>query len=465
MKKKFAALAMTAAMLTSILAGCGNEDSGDTGATVAEAVSETAEAATSDSATDAEVLSTDESEENTDSEADTIAADTSISGHVTLVTANDTTGAVEHLISEFSKAYPNIEVDLQMSSGASDDVKQSLMTSFAAGDSDPDVIACDIIWVSQFAAAGWLLDVTDELEAISDQYLGGPLKTCYYDGRAYAFPDYTDVGLLYYRTDIIDTPPTTWEELVALSKEHQGEGGTDYGYLFQMLQGEPTSCNMLEFIKQNGGHDLLDGQFSLANDNTYEALDFVQSLIADGITPEDVLGWRPDDSLSVFNEGKAIFMRNWTYAYARTQSDESKVVGNVGVTSLPIGPNGTESSGTLGGWNYAINSQTDEPEASLALVKFLSSYDAQKIETIERSTFPTIGAVYDDAEVLEALPYLPSIKDAADNAAPRPQVRDYPTISTIFQEYFHKVLAGGADAETTITEMDVKLNEALAEMQ
>lgn len=441
MKKKLLSILLSAALVTTAFAGCG-------GNSASNGDSETGGTETTETA------------ETTD------AADTDLSAKITVVTANDTTGALEDMIAAFNEVYPNIEVDLQMSSGASDDVKKSLMTSFAAGDSDPDVIAADIIWISQFAAAGWLLDVTDELEAVSDQYLAGPLKTCYYEDRAYAFPDYTDVGLLYYRTDIIDTPPTTWDELVELAEEHKGEGGTDYGYIFQMFQGEPTSCNMLEFIKQNGGHDLDEtGKFSMANDNTYEALDFVKGLIADGITPEDVLNHKPDDSLSIFNEGKAIFMRNWTYAYARAESDESKVAGNVGVAPLPIGPNGTESSGTLGGWNLAINSQTDEKEASLLFVKFMSSFDAQKIEVTERGTFPTIAAIYDDEEVLAALPHLAYIKDAADNAAPRPQVRDYPTISTIFQEYFHKVLAGGADEKATIEEMDEKLNDALAQME
>ena len=243
------------------------------------------------------------------------------------------------------------------------------------------------------------------------------------------------------------------------------EGGTEYGFVFQMFQGEPTSCNMLEFIKQNGGQDLKDGKFSMANSNTYEALDFVKSLIADGITPEDVLGWRPDDSLSVFSEGKAIFMRNWTYAYARTQLEESKVAGKVGVTALTIGPNGKESSGTLGGWNLAINKNTDNKEAAIALAKFMTSAEAQKIATIERSTFPTQKAMYEDKDVLEALPYLSSMKTAADTAAPRPQVRDYPTVSTIFQEYFHKVLAGGEENEATMKAMDDALNEALEKMK
>lgn len=439
MKRKAIALTVAAALAVTLATGCGNESAGNADTGKADA----SQTATEDSSTD----------------------DKDLSGDITFVTSNDTSGAFDQMIEAFNKIYPNIHVDHQMTAGASDDVKKSLMTSFAAGDTDPDVIQSDIIWISQFASAGWLMDLTDDLEADADNYLAGPLQTCYYNGKAYAYPDYTDVGLLYYRKDLVDHAPTTWDELVQLSKDHIGKDGIEYGYLFQAFQGEPTSCNTLEFIKQDGGHDLDDsGKFSFDNDSTYEALDFMKSLIADGISPEDVLSSKPDDSNAIFDEGKALFMRNWTYAYASAQGDTSKVAGNVGVAALPTGPNGKDSSGTLGGWNFAINAKTDAPEASKAFVKFLSSYDAQKIETINRATLPTVSKVYDDPEVLKALPYLADVKAAADAAAPRPQVKDYPTVSSIFQEYFHKILTGEGDAKTLIPEMDDKLNEALAAM-
>lgn len=456
MKKKILSLLLCASTAVTLLAGCGNESTGSDTAVSSAAPSSVASAPSDDSVEEAS---------SGVSSGTSQAVNTKLSGNITFVSQNDTTGALDDMIKAFNKVYPNVHVDHQMSSGASDDVKKSLMTSFAAGDSDPDVIESDIIWISQFASAGWLMDLTDDLKTDSDKYLAGPLKTCYYDGKAYAYPDYTDVGLLYYRKDLVKDPPKTWDDLVKLSQENIGKNGIQYGYLFQAFQGEPTSCNTLEFIKQNGGHDLDDsGKFNFDNQNTYDALDFMKKLISDKISPEDVLSAKPDDSKAIFEEGKALFMRNWTYAYSSAQSDTSKVAGKVGVAALPVGPDGKESSGTLGGWNFAINAKTDAPDASKAFVKFMSDYDAQKIETAERSTLPTVKAVYDDQDVLKALPYLSDVKAAADAAQPRPQVKDYPTISTIFQEYFHKILTGEGDAKKLIPEMDQKLNDALSKM-
>lgn len=440
-KRKLLAMVLAAATVAS-LAGCGgNSSSSDSGSSTSGSTTTTSGSSTSGDASD-------------------------VSGTVVFAHQNDTTGAIEAMIEAFNEQYPNITVEDQALPGSSDDVKKSLMTTLAAGGSDIDVIEADSIWVSQFAAAGWLEDVTEYVEPNADQYLAGPLQTCYYNDAIYAWPSYTDVGLLYYRSDIIDTAPTTWDELISMCQEYQGQNGIEYGFVFQAFQGEPVSCNMLEFIKQNGGHDLDEnGEFTMNNANTIEALEFVEGLIADGISPESVLNAKPDDSRAIFEEGQALFMRNWTYAYANAQAETSKVAGNVGVAALPIGPNGESSSGTLGGWNYVINTYSENKEAARIFCEFMAGYDAQKIQVQMRSTLPAIEALYDDAEVQEVLPYIADAKQAVDEAQPRPQVRDYATISSVFQEYFHAALTGAQSNEDAMAAMDTALNEALANMQ
>lgn len=451
-KKKIMTLLLATSLVAMNLVGCGNSNNSATAATEDSTDSSNKEDSVE---TEETAESTTESNEKTD-----------IEGEITFVSQNDQTGALDDMIAAFNEEYPNIIVNHESLPGASDDIKESLMTSLASGDTTPDVFECDIIWVSQFAAAGWLEDVTDDIEEIADQYLAGPLSTAYYNGRAYGYPDYTDVGLLYYRSDIIDTPPTTWDELVELANEYVGTNGIEYGYLFQMFQGEPTSCNMLEFIKQNGGQDLVDGEFKLNSENSIEALNFVEELISSGISPEGVLTHKPADSRAIFEEGNALFMRNWTSAYVLTQTEEgSQVVDKVGVAALPVGPNGTSSSGTLGGWSFAVNAYSEQKEAAKIFAEFMSSYDAQKISALERGTFPVVSAVYDDEDIIAEQPYISAVRDAADNAEPRPQIRDYSTFSTTFAENIHKALTGELSNEDALELLDERLNEALEEMQ
>lgn len=376
------------------------------------------------------------------------------------VASKDTAPAIKKSIEEFEAENPNIKVDFEQLSGNSDDVKKSLSISLAAGDSQPDVFAADIIWVPQFAAAGWLLDVTDEMSKVKDNYLAGPLLTCQYTNKYYAFPNYTDVGLLYYRKDLIDTPPKTWNDVVKLSKEHIGKDGIEYGYLYQAFQGEPVVCNALEFIKQNGGEDLKDGKFVIDSKNSVDALKFMRSLIDSGISPEGVLAHKPQDSGPIFESGKALFLRSWTFEYANAQADASKVKSKVGVAVLPVGPDGKASSGTLGGWNLGINSKTEHKEEAIKFAKFMSGEKAQKNSTTIAATFPTLKATYDDEDVKKSLPHLETLKVALDEAKPRPQVSDYSAISTIMQGYLHKALTKDEPYEQALNELQNDLNAA-----
>lgn len=439
-------LLLVSVLIIGSVTGCGKKaESSDTVTTGGSASSEEPAQAETDS-------NTETTENQTSAEEVTL----------TYVAGKDDSGATQQIIEAFQAQYPNIKIDFQELPGNSDDVKKSISISLAAGDSSPDVFAADIIWISQFASAEWLLDVTSEVSAIQDEYLSGPLLTTQYEGKNYAFPSYTDVGLLYYRTDLIDTPPTTWEELVELSKEHIGKDGIEYGYVFQAFQGEPVVCNSLEFIKQNGGLDLVDGKFQINSENAVEALKFERSLIDDKISPEGVLTHKPEDTRAIFEEGKALFMRNWTYAYALAQSDTSKVAGNVGVTTLPVGPSGTSSSGTIGGWDIAINSKTEHKESAVIFAQYLSGAEAQKIRTVVASTFPTNKAVYEDEEIKAAAPYLAALAPAFEEAQPRPQVSDYSVISSIMQEYFHKALTTDLDYKTALNELNDALNQAIA---
>lgn len=382
------------------------------------------------------------------------------SGSITYVGGRDTTGAVKKIIADFESANPGITVNFQELPGNSDDIRKSIVTSLSAGDGSPDVFASDIIWISQFAASGWLLDVSKEMNTIKDQYLKGPVLTTQYKNKYYAFPYYTDAGLLYYRSDLVKDPPKTWDQLVSLSKEHIGKDGIEYGYVFQAFQGEPVVCNSLEFIKQNGGQDYVNGKFVLNSKNAVDALKFERSLIDDKISPEGVLTHKPDDTRAIFEQGKALFMRNWTYAYATSQASTSKVVGKVGVTTLPVGPSGKSSSGTVGGWNIAVNKNSTNKAAALKFAEYVSSAAGQKTATILASTFPTIKSVYDDADVNKAIPYLKDLQSAIDQAQPRPQVNNYSSVSTILAGYLHKALTKDEDYAAALEEADKALNAA-----
>ncbi len=255
------------------------------------------------------------------------------------------------------------------------------------------------------------------------------------NGKLVALPFYTDAPALYYRKDLLDkygkTPPKTWDELAATAKEVQDKeraaGSADiWGFVFQGNAYEGLTCNALEWIKSSGGGQIIepDGTISVNNEKAAAAVEKVKEWIG-AIAPKGVLAYQEEESRGVWQTGNAVFMRNWPYAYALGNGDDSAVKGKFEVAPLPAATDGDQPSSTLGGWNLAVSKYSDEQEAAIAFVKFLGSAETQKVRAIELSNLPTIAALYDDAEVAAAQPFMPHWKPIFQSAvrAPRPWQR------------------------------------------
>ncbi len=128
--------------------------------------------------------------------------------------------------------------------------------------------------------------------------------------------------MLYYRKDLLEKyglkAPETWTDLEAAAKKvMEGEKGME-GYVFQGRAYEGLVCNALEWIVSNGGGNLLDnaGQATFNNPQATAAIDRAKTWIG-GIAPQGVLGYDEEQARGAFQSGKAVFMRNWPYAWAR----------------------------------------------------------------------------------------------------------------------------------------------------
>src|SRR5262245_55282428 len=132
----------------------------------------------------------------------------------------DGTGTWQALIDEFQKLHPAIRVRLVEGPAATDTREDMYSVSFLSGEAAYDIVYCDVVWVPKFAAAGWLLDLTDRVgTASANDFLPADLQAGTYQGRLYRMPAYTDAGVLYYRRDLMREPPETFADLERLSKQ------------------------------------------------------------------------------------------------------------------------------------------------------------------------------------------------------------------------------------------------------
>jgi trehalose/maltose transport system substrate-binding protein len=339
----------------------------------------------------------------------------------------------------------------------------------SANSSDIDVMQIDVVWPGLLA--NHLLDLS---EVLGEDAAAGHFETIVtnntIDGRLVAMPWFTDAGVLYYREDLLEQyghdVPTTWQELTEIAREikeaERAEGNNRMqGFVFQGRAYEGLTVNALEWVASHGGGTIVDqdGEVTINNERAAEALDLAASWIGD-ISPEGVLNYTEEEARGVFQGGNAVFMRNWPYAWSLAQSDDSDVRDKVGVTQLPAGGEDGQSAAGLGGWNLAVSRYSEHPELAADLVAFLTGEAEQKRRAIQASYNPTIDALYQDEEVLEAVPFFGTLYDTFTNAVARPSAPTgdaYGRVSNAFFSTSHDVLSGSKDGAQAVSDLEGEL--------
>ncbi|MDP9369405.1 MAG: ABC transporter substrate-binding protein [Chloroflexota bacterium] len=345
---------------------------------------------------------------------------------------------------------------------------------FAAQSSDNDVYQIDVIWpgiVGEHA-----VDLSEPLSDLAGQHFEAIVANNTVDDKLVGMPWFTDAGLLYYRTDLLEKyslqPPTTWDELTTMAQTIQdGERAANpdfYGFVFQGNVYEGLTCNGLEWQYSYGGGTIVepDGTVSVNNEQAIASFERAKSWVGT-IAPQGVTTYQEPDSLNVFTAGNAAFLRNWPYAYAASQ-DAAATAGKVGVSPLPKG-NGPDArnADTLGGWQMMVSKYSKNQEAAIEFVKFMCSPEVQKSYAIERSHLPTIASVYDEPEVAEASEFIPRLKEVFQGGAvARPSSVTgelYNEVSIAYHTLLNQVLTGEKDAASAAQEMEDQISSIIEE--
>lgn len=357
---------------------------------------------------------------------------------------------IAELIAAFERAHPDIEVIDEELPSDTDEQHRFYVINLEGESADVDVIALDVIWVSEFTRAGWVLPL-DELLTPADRrdFFEGTLEAVSYGGTVHAIPWFVGAGVLFYRKDLLDDhgfqPPETWAQLARIARAITTDQERLYGFVWQGKQYEGLVCNALEYIWSNGGSVFDDGKATIDRPENLEALKFMHSLLQEHeVSPDFVLTLTEEPARRTFQSGRAVFMRNWPYAWRLLQSEGSAVRDKVGVTVLPSFE-GHEPRGTLGGWHLGVNRFSQHPEAAKTFVRFMTSVEAQKHLAMRAEYHPARRSLYRDSDLLEHDPFLAQLAPIFDAARPRPVTPFYTMISQVLQLEISAVLAGVRD--------------------
>ncbi|HNX62389.1 MAG TPA: extracellular solute-binding protein [Candidatus Limiplasma sp.] len=361
----------------------------------------------------------------------------------------DPTPATQAVVDAFNASQSDYKVewvDMTNDSGA---MREQLTTSLKAGSSDYDIISMDVVWAGEFAASGYIQPLDMMLEDaglnVAD-YNAGSMASGNYNGKQYVLPFFPDLGLLYFRTDIVSKEDAeklvagtyTWDDLLAMAEKYAGQGGTTTGIVFQSSLYEGLVCNANEFT--SNWKDIKGGLETMKKFTTSKAV------------PENILNYTEGETANSFIKGESVFARNWPYMWGSIKSDGTIKNDQVAVAPLPGGS-------TVGGWILGINKNSKSPEGAFAFMKFLNSEDGQVIMSEKGGYLPGLNKMLTDERILKADERLGMVgfQNALKTTIARPVSAEYSKVSDALQQAIYPYLSGSAELDATVAAVQAAL--------
>ena len=379
-------------------------------------------------------------------------------GPITYVQGKDNSNVVRPLIEKWNAAHPEETVTFKEQTDQADQQHDDLVQNYQAKNPDYDVASVDVVWTAEFAARGWLQPLEGDMAIETEGMLEPTIEAGSYQGKLYAAPVSSDGGILYYRKDLVPTPPTTWDEMMGMCSIAKENNIGCYAGQFKQYEG--LTVNASEAINSAEGSVLNDeGKPNLNTPEAAEGLGNLVEAFKNGNIPAEAITYQEEESRRAFQDGNLLFLRNWPYVYnLATTEGSSKVKDVLGMTALP-GKEGPGAS-SLGGHSAAISVYSKNKATALDFVKFLVAEEQQKFFATQGSLAPVLGALYEDQELVSKLPYLPVLKTSIENAVPRPVTPFYPAVTQAIQENSYAALKGEKPVEQALSDMQTSIESA-----
>jgi trehalose/maltose transport system substrate-binding protein len=336
------------------------------------------------------------------------------------------------------------------------------------GASGPDVYGIDVVWPGILNED--FIDLKPYFPSESSFQFPAIAASYTVDNKLVAIAYRADIGLLYYRTDLLRQygyrePPGTWDELESMATRIQaGERAKGkkqfWGFVWQGAADEVLTCNALEWQAAEGGGRIIeeDRAISVNNRQAIRAWQRAGHWVG-SISPPGVVGYREWDSLNVWVAGDAAFMRNWPSAYADSQATGSPIRDKFDTALLPGGKAGRV--GTLGGWGLAVSKFSVHPREALELVRYLTRRDVQVKRSRVLSQPPTLAELYNLPEVLEVNPRFDLLRQAfRTGMVSRPSNvtgNKYQDVTDAYIRAVHSVLTGQGGAREAAAALESEL--------
>lgn len=341
-----------------------------------------------------------------------------------------------------------------------DGQREQMVRRLAAEDSSMDILGLDVTWTAEFAEAGWIREWTGAREAEAEAgVLAGPLTSAKWKDKLYAATKNTNVQLLWYRDDLVSTPPRTWHEMIETSRALKAQG-KPYQVVLTGAQYEGLVVHYNTLVKSAGGNILTpDGSAVAMDAGAVRALEVLRDFANSGVTSPSLTNAKEDDVRLEFESGNSAFEINWPFVYPAMQKGNPALAEHFRWARYPAIDADKPSRVTIGGANLAVSTYSTKPDQAFDAVLCLRNAENQKFSAINDGVPPTIDAVYDDPEMAKAYPMKETIREELRDSSVRPVTPAYQNVSTILSTVLSP--PGAIDPPATADRLREELADAL----
>ena len=373
-------------------------------------------------------------------------------------TSNATQEAVSNCNAQSHGAYT---ISYQMLPQASDAQRQQMARRLAAHDGTMDILGLDVTWEPEFAQAGWIVPWTGTYKAQAEAGTLAPaLQTATWQGQLVAVPDNTNTQLLWYRSDLVPNPPTTWAQMIADAEQLAKEGKPHYIEI-QGAQYEGATVWLNTMIASAGG-SILNASATGPGQSapTVKALSIMKQL-ADSPAADPSLSVQMENQNRLAMEaGTAAFELNYPFVYPSMKMDNPALFKNFKWAPYPEVTAGVPAKVTIGGIDLAVGAYSQHKNLAFQAALCLRDEQNQLIGATVGGVPPTIASQYTNPKLFPDYPFHADILSALQNASVRPQTPVYQVVSI---DLSHQISPPSSiNPAATAQSMTSQINNALA---
>jgi len=369
------------------------------------------------------------------------------------------------VIDLFNEKYRNyiqvVPIDLPFDKFSTNERKELLTRAFRSQHNRIDIFCVDLIWVPRFAK--W----SEPLEgyfspAQREQILSYALQSCYDRGSLVAFPLYIDIGLMYYRKDLLQVLPNfveleeklrrslTWEEFIDL-KSKLASSASPF-YIFPANNYEGLMCSFFEAIASQESVEARGDPMQLDTPGARRALQLLVDLVnKHRLSPPVITEFKEIEAYRYALQNDALFFRGWPGNLIHFKDPNSDKIRNIGIAALPHFK-GMRPAAVFGGWNMMVNKFSKKKEQAIKFVQFAADREIQERIFVEMGYLPANEQVYQDSVFLKSHPELVYYRELLDSGFHRPATADYTWSSDIVSYYIQRAI-----------KQEISVSEALAQ--